>query len=144
MPEKKSDKADPATDQKVDQQPAAEPVAGAAEPLPGKEPEPAAAAGAEPQATPGLAPPGQGAQVVLTGDAQDAARGGTHGDIVANTIARDAAIVAGHIEPATAAAAADAISGSAPDELDSAEAEAIAKVRADFAEKRAARAAKPA
>lgn len=114
------------------------------EALPGKEPEPAAPAGAEPAPTPGLAPLGLGAQVVLTGDAQTAARGGTHGDILANTVARDAAIAEGHIEPATAAAAADATSGTASDEFDDAEAEAIAKVKADFAGRRAARAAKPA
>jgi hypothetical protein len=137
MPDRKPDvKSDPAADPK--------PADLQADPLPGKDPEPAAPAGAEPSPTPGLAPPGQGAQVVLTGDAQAAARGGTHGDILANTIARDAAIEGGHIEPATAAAAADATFGTSADELDQGEAEAIAKVRADFAQRRAARAAKPA
>ena len=138
-------KSDTAPDPKPADPKAAGPVAGQpdAEPLPGKDPEPAAPSGAEPDPTPGLAPPGIGAQVVLTGDAQAAARGGTHGDIVSNTVARDEAIAAGHIEPATADAAADATTGAIPDELDDQEAEATAKLKADFAAKRAARAAKP-
>lgn len=133
-------------DKKSDPEPKAQAPAPAdvAAPEPGMTAEPAAPAGAEPTSTPGFAPPGQGAQVVLTGDAQDAARGGTHGDIVANTAARDEAIVAGHIEPATAAAAADATSVGVTDDIDAAEAEAMAKLRADFAAKRVARAAKPA
>ncbi|MGD0108361.1 MAG: hypothetical protein ABSC06_30630 [Rhodopila sp.] len=127
-----------------DPEPVAEPVAEPVPDAPGKAPELAASSGAEPEPTPGLSPLGMGAQVVLTGDAQAAARGGTHGDIAANTAARDAAIAAGHIEPATADAAAHATSGAIADELDEAEAEAIAKVRADFAAKRVERAAKPA
>lgn len=111
---------------------------------PGKEAEPAALAGAEPEPTPGIAPLGQGAQVVLTGDAQAAARGGTHGDIVSNTVARDEAIVSGHIEPATADAAAAATSGTATDEIDEEEAAAEAKLKADFAAKRVARASNQA
>jgi hypothetical protein len=78
----------------------------------GKAPVPAAASGAEPTIEAGFAPLGQGAQVVLTGDAQAAARGGTHDDIAANTAARDEAILAGHVAAGTtAAAAADATSG---------------------------------
>jgi hypothetical protein len=52
---------------------------------PGKMPEPAAPSGAEPVVEEGMAPLGQGAQVILTGAAQEAARGGTHGDVTANT-----------------------------------------------------------
>ena len=45
---------------------------------------------------------GQGAQVALTGAAQAAARGETHGSIEANTAARDAAIIGGDTaDPAT-------------------------------------------
>lgn len=102
----------------------------------------AAPSGAEPTVAEGMPPFGQGAQVVLTGDAQAAARGATHGDIHANTAARDAAIVAGHIEPTTATAAAAAVSGNVFDEIDEAEAEELAKIKADFAERRIARAAK--
>lgn len=135
--------ADRKSDPPIDPKP--EPVvAGQPGDAPGKVPEAAALSGAEPEPTPGIAPLGLGAQVVLTGDAQAAARGGSHGDILANTVARDAAIAAGHIEPATAEAAADATTGAIPDELDQGEAEAIAKVKADFAAKRAARAAKSA
>jgi hypothetical protein len=47
-----------------------------------------------------------GAQVVLAGDARNAARGGAHGSIEANTAARDAAIAAGHVTPDTVHAAA--------------------------------------
>jgi hypothetical protein len=47
-----------------------------------------------------------GAQVVLSGDARNAARGGPHGTIEANTAARDAAIAAGHVTPDTVHAAA--------------------------------------
>jgi hypothetical protein len=75
---------------------------------PGKVPEEAAASGAPPEETPGQAPLGQGAQVELTGDAQQAARGGTHDEIVANTIARDQAIVDGHVMKG---ATADAVRG---------------------------------
>jgi hypothetical protein len=39
--------------------------------------------------------PEHGAQVVLEGRARAAARGGLHGDIVSNTIARDAEVAAG-------------------------------------------------
>lgn len=46
-----------------------------------------------------------GAQVVLSGDARHAARGGAHGSIEANTAARDAAIAAGHVTPDTVHAA---------------------------------------
>jgi hypothetical protein len=78
----------------------------------GKAAQPAAPSGAEGADTPGIAPLGQGAQVVLTGDAQAAARGGTHDDIQSNTVARDAAIAGGHVaEGATADAAADATAG---------------------------------
>jgi hypothetical protein len=121
-------------------EPAAEPVPAEAG-APGKPPQAAALAGAEPEPTPGLSPSGQGAQVVLTGDAQAAARGGPHGEIVANTKARDAAIVAGHVVPGTTAeAASDATSGAAVDDLDDEEAAAIAKLKAGFAERRAQRA----
>lgn len=90
------------------------------EDVPGKVPEAAAPSGAEPHVPDGQAPLGQGVQVILTGDAQQAARGGTHGEIVDNTIARDVAIAEGHVEPGTTAdAAADATtSGKLPDEGD--------------------------
>lgn len=78
----------------------------------GKLPEDAALSGAEPNELEGKAPLGQGAQVVLTGDAQAAARGGTHGEIAANTVARDEAIKHGHIEHgATKDAASGAVVG---------------------------------
>ncbi len=84
-----------------------------ADDLPGKGTEPAAPSGAKPHTEDGMAPPGQGDQVVLTGDAQAAARGGLHGDIEANTAARDEAIQAGHVEEGTTAAAAEgAVTGS--------------------------------
>lgn len=137
MADRKSD-ADPKPD------PAAQRSAGPpADETPGKLLEPAAPAGAESQIPAGLAPPGQGAQVVLTGDAQAAARGGVHDEIAANTAARDAAIAAGHVVAGTtAAAAADATVGTIPDEIDEAEAAAIAKARADAHAARVARAAK--
>lgn len=75
---------------------------------PGKAPEAAAVSGAEATLVEGQAPLGQGAQVVLTGDAVAAARGGTHGEIADNTMARDAAIAAGHVETGTTAEAAAA------------------------------------
>ena len=75
---------------------------------PGKVPEAAAPSGAQPDVPEGQAPLGQGVQVILTGDAQQAARGGTHGEIVENTIARDVAIAEGHVEPGTTAEAAGA------------------------------------
>ena len=107
---------------------------------PGKMPEPAAPSGAEHVVEDGMAPIGQGAQVILTGAAQEAARGGTHSDVTSNTMARDQAIADGHVvEGTTAAAAADAMAGQATSEFDEAEAEAIAKVKADFAAKRAAK-----
>lgn len=128
MPSKSEDKSTPA--------PAADPVEEPAKAL-----EPAALSGAEAQLSPGVSPLGQGAQVVLTGDAQAAARGGPHGDIAQNTAARDQAIVAGHVaEGTTAAAAADATH--VYDEIDAAEADAIAKARADAHAARIARAAK--
>jgi len=104
-------------------EPAARPGSNPADPADlgtGHAAEPAAASGTEPEATPGLSPPGQGAQVILTGDAQDAARGGPHGDIVSNTVARDAAIAEGHVAPGTTAeAAANATTGQAlPDDDD--------------------------
>lgn len=43
----------------------------------------------------------RGGQIVLTGDAQRAARGELHGSIEANTHARDQAIDAGHVEGGT-------------------------------------------
>lgn len=141
MPKKTDIDAEPVVEETP---PAAETQAEAPADLPGKEPEPAAPSGAEPEATPGLAPLGQGAQVVLTGDAQAAARGGSHGDIAANTAARDAAIAAGHIEPATAEAASDATAGVALDDIDETEAAAVEKAHADAREARIARAAKPA
>jgi hypothetical protein len=105
--------------------------------------EPAAPAGAEAQLPPGLSPPGQGAQVILTGDAQAAARGGIHGDIGLNTQARDQAIAAGHVvEGTTAVAAADATTIAGTDEIDEAEAAAVAKAHADAQAARIARAAK--
>lgn len=58
--------------------------------------------------------PTQGAQVELTGDAQLAARGGSHRSIVENTAARDGAIAAGHVAPGTSAkAVADTLAHSA-------------------------------
>jgi hypothetical protein len=82
---------------------------------PGKMPEPAAPSGAEPVVEEGMAPLGQGAQVILTGAAQEAARGGTHGDVTANTEARDKAIADGHVaDGTTAQAAADAMAGQHP------------------------------
>jgi len=84
---------------------------------PGKAPEPAAPSVDEPVVKDGMAPLGQGAQVVLTGAAQEAARGGTHGDVAANTTARDQAIADGHvIEGTTAAAASDATVAGVTDE----------------------------
>jgi hypothetical protein len=133
---------DPAPEQPDPAPVEANPAAVEANDSPGKAAEPAAPSGAEPEPTPGIAPLGMGAQVVLTGDAQAAARGGTHGDIVANTVARDAAIAGGHIEPATAEAAADATTGAIADELDDQEAEAMAKLKAEFAQKRIERASK--
>lgn len=47
---------------------------------------------------PESAPTPQGAQVVLTGDAQAAARGETHSEIAHNTAARDAAMSAPEAE----------------------------------------------
>jgi hypothetical protein len=109
---------------------------------PGKVMEPAAPSGAATEVPPGMAPPGQGAQVVLTGDAQAAARGGVHGEIAENTMARDQAILAGHVvEGTTAAAAADATDGGF-DEIDALEAEDIAAARAKAHAARIARAAK--
>lgn len=78
---------------------------------PGHAAEEAAPSGAAPAATPGLSPGGQGAQVILTGDAQRAARGGVHGTIEENTAARDAAITEGHVVTGTTAAAADEATG---------------------------------
>lgn len=138
MPSKSDDSS--STDRRAS--PVADPVAVDPVEDPPKALEPAAPSGAEAQIPPGLAPPGQGAQVVLTGDAQAAARGGVHGEISANTMARDAAISAGHVaEGTTAAAAADAQDGGF-DEIDAAEADAIAKARADAHAARIARAAK--
>jgi hypothetical protein len=109
---------------------------------PGKEPEAAALAGVLPAPTPGLAPPGQGAQFTLTGDAQAAARGGLHGDMLLNVAARDAAILAGHVAPgATATAVAGAVQFATMDEIDEAEAEAIEKARAAARDARIRRAA---
>jgi hypothetical protein len=85
---------------------------------PGHAAEPSAVSGAVPASTPGLSPGGQGAQVVLTGDAQKAARGGMHGSIEANTIARDAAIVAGHVVSGTTAAAVEDATKGAPVDKD--------------------------
>jgi hypothetical protein len=121
----------------------------AAEPgpdAPGKEPELAALAGVLPEPTPGLAPPGQGAQVTLTGDAQAAARGGLHSDMLRNIAARDAAILAGHVAPgATQAAVAEAVQFAVVDEIDEAETAAVEKAHADAREARIKRAAqKPA
>lgn len=126
--------------------PPPEPAA-AAEPAPDAPvPVPAAVAGAVADVAPGVSPPGQGAQVVLTGDAQAAARGGFGGDIHENTIARDAAIAAGHVVVGTTAeAAADATQIAPVDEIDEAEAAAIEKAHAEARDKRIARAAqKPA
>lgn len=81
---------------------------------PGHAAEAAAPSGAVPAATPGLSPAGQGAQVILTGDAQAAARGGLHGTVVENTAARDAAIDAGHVAKGTTQAAADFATGVDP------------------------------
>ena len=70
---------------------------------PGKEPVKAAVsdpAAGDPDDS-GNAPLGQGAQVVLTGDAVAAARGGLHDTIDHNVEARDAAILAGHVVPGT-------------------------------------------
>ncbi len=78
-----------------------------ADDLLGKGSEPAAPSGAEAHTEAGMSPPGQGDQVILTGDAQAAARGGLHGDIERNTAARDEAIQAGHVEEGTTAAAAE-------------------------------------
>jgi hypothetical protein len=109
---------------------------------PGKEPEAAALAGVLPAPTPGLAPPGQGAQFTLTGDAQAAARGGLHGDMLLNVAARDAAILAGHVAPgATATAVAGAVQFATMDEIDEAEAEAIEKAHAAARDARIRRAA---
>jgi hypothetical protein len=130
----------PSTDRRAaaSQPVAAEPVADD----PGKVMEAAAPSGAEAQIPPGMAPPGQGAQVILTGDAQAAARGGVHGEIAENTMARDQAILAGHVvEGTTAAAAADATDGGF-DEIDALEAEDIAAARAKAHAARIARAAK--
>jgi hypothetical protein len=118
-----------------------EPAPKAPEPAPGKAPEEAAVSGADPTVAEGMAPLGQGAQVVLTGDAAAAARGGTHSEILYNTTARDEAILAGHVAPGTTASAAADATTSAFDEIDEAEAAAIAKARADARAARAARAA---
>lgn len=88
---------------------------------PGHAPEAAAPSGAVPAATPGLSPPGQGAQVILTGDAQAAARGGLHGTIERNTAARDEAIADGHVVKGTTAAAADDATGAQGAEAEAAE-----------------------
>jgi hypothetical protein len=81
----------------------------------GKMPEPAAPSIDAPVVKDGMAPLGQGAQVVLTGAAKEAARGGTHGDVTANTMARDQAIADGHVvEGTTAQAASDAMEGQPP------------------------------
>ena len=86
---------------------------------PGKTPEAAAASGAESDATPpGQAPLGQGAQVILTGDARDAARGGPHDDITTNTLARDSAIAAGHVADGTTAKAAEEATSGMPKEVE--------------------------
>ena len=45
--------------------------------------------------TPGSVKPEHGDQVRLTGEARAAARGALHGDILSNTIARDAAVSRG-------------------------------------------------
>lgn len=103
---------------------------------------PAAVSGAVAELPPGVSPPGQGAQVVLTGDAQAAARGGTHGEIDANTAARDAAIAAGHVVSGTTAEAAADATGAAADEIDEAEAAAVEKAHADARQARIDRAAK--
>jgi hypothetical protein len=124
-------------------EPTPAPVVGDGAPnAPGKAPELAALAGVLPEPTPGLAPPGQGAQFTLTGDAQAAARGALHGDMLRNVAARDAAIIAGHVEPgATAAAVAGAVQFPVVDEIDEAEKAAIEKAHADAREARIKRAA---
>lgn len=53
--------------------------------------------------------PEHGAQVVLSGRARAAARGGLHGDITSNTIARDAEVAAGNAADGTT------VDGSTPD-----------------------------
>ena len=59
--------------------------------------------------TPGSLKPEHGAQNHLTGEARAAARGGLHGDILSNTIARDAAVSRGE------AADGLTVDGSTPD-----------------------------